>query len=330
MGADSMKAAIRQALDGAPLHTLHASRLATDLTGDSIATNILMVGYAAQLGLLPVSVASLEEAIRLNGSFVKANLRTFALGRVAAHAPDALAREFAAKAAIPPLDTVDAVLASRTRLLAGYQDTAYADRYTAFVRSIEARAAMRNIAGVEIFVREVALTLARLMAYKDEYEVARLHADPVFWQRLHEQFAADFKVSFHLAPPMLPGRDASGRPRKRTFGPWMLPVFKLLRHGKRLRGTALDPFGYTAERRLERRLIADYRRLIEQLVDRLESRNLDAAIELAGAAYDIRGYGPVKHASVQDYLNRHEKLLAAFEAQSAASKGEKQQEAVLF
>jgi indolepyruvate ferredoxin oxidoreductase len=330
MGAETMQAAIRQALGGSTIHNLHASRLATDLTGDSIATNILMVGYAAQLGLLPVAVSSLEEAIRLNGSFVKQNLRTFALGRVAADAPEALAREFAAKAVLPPLDSVDAVLASRTRLLAEFQNTAYADRYATFIRSIEARAARRNVPGTELFVREAALALARLMAYKDEYEVARLHADPVFWQRLHEQFAGDFKVSFHLAPPMLPGRDASGRPRKRVFGPWMLPVFKVLRHGKRLRGTPLDPFGYTAERRLERRLIADYRRLIEQLVDRLDPRNLDAAIELAGAAYDIRGYGPVKHVSVQDYMARHEKLLAAFEAQSAASKGEKEKEAVLF
>src|SRR3546814_9378387 len=129
------------------------------------------------------------------------------------------------------------------------------------------------------------------MAYKDEYEVARLHSDPKFWERLRTQFSGDFKVKFHLAPPMLPGRDASGRPKKREFGQWMLPVFRVLKSLKGLRGTAFDPFGYFPERRMERRLIEEYRTLVEMILDRLDRSNLNTAIELAGAAYDIRGYG---------------------------------------
>src|SRR5690606_20637532 len=146
------------------------SRIATELTGDSIGTNILMLGYAAQKGLLPVSLASIEEAIRLNGTFVEGNLRTLALGRLLAHNPEALAKELETQPETVPLETVDDVLASRTRLLTAYQDAAYAEAYRRFVEAIRQRVA--GIAGGEAFTREVALTLARLMAYKDEYEVA--------------------------------------------------------------------------------------------------------------------------------------------------------------
>jgi indolepyruvate ferredoxin oxidoreductase len=314
LGGADLEATIANALDGGPLHCLHATRLATDLTGDSIATNILMVGYAAQKGLLPVSIESIEEAIRLNGTFVKGNLRTLALGRLAAHAPDALAALLATKPDMRSLDTLDAVLESRMKLLTSYQDRAYADDYLAFVREIEAAVAGKKLEGGDLFVREVALTLARLMAYKDEYEVARLHADPKFWDRLHSQFDGSFKVKFHLAPPMLPGRDASGRPRKREFGQWMLPVFRILQHGKRLRGTPFDPFGYTTERKMERRLIDEYRKLVREVVARIDQQRLPTAIELAGAAYDIRGYGPVKDSSVEEYRRTMAGLLSAFDA----------------
>jgi indolepyruvate ferredoxin oxidoreductase len=157
------------------------------------------------------------------------------------------------------------------------------------------------------------------MAYKDEYEVARLHSDPKFWERLRTQFSGDFKVKFHLAPPMLPGRDASGRPKKREFGQWMLPVFRVLKSFKGLRGTAFDPFGYFPERRMERRLIEDYRALIEMILVQVKQSNLSTAIELAGAAYDIRGYGPVKDASVEEYAARREQLVAALDAPPIAA-----------
>jgi indolepyruvate ferredoxin oxidoreductase len=317
LGEQRLRKAIATALDGGPSFELAASRLATELTGDSIATNILMLGYAAQRGLLPVSVTSIEEAIRLNGSFVDGNLRTFALGRLAAHDPEALAGELGTPKELVPLATVDDVLASRTRLLTAYQSAAYAQQYRQFVDNIRQRVATRALKDGERFVREVALSLARLMAYKDEYEVARLYTDPAFEKRLREQFSGDFKLQFNLAPPMLPGTDGSGRPKKRQFGAWMLQAFRLLAPLKILRGTVFDPFGYTHERRLERRLIADYRALILGIVDRVDDQKLSAAIELAGAAQDIAGYGPVKAANARAYAERLPTLIAAFETPKA-------------
>jgi indolepyruvate ferredoxin oxidoreductase len=314
LGVAPLRAAVLDAIAGGVVFDLHASKLATELTGDSIGTNILMLGYAAQKGLLPVSLASLQDAIRLNGTFVDGNLRTFALGRLAAHAPDALAQELGASPSIVPLATVDDVLASRGRLLTSYQNVDYADSHRRFVTDIRTRIATRQLDGGETFVREVAITLARLMAYKDEYEVARLYTDPQFMRRLREQFTGDFKMMFHLAPPMMPGRDPSGRPKKRQFGAWVLPVFKVLTSLKALRGTPFDPFGHTVERRMERRLIKDYRALIESIADRIQQPNLGAAIDLARAAGEIGGYGPVKDESVRAYEAKLTTLLAAFDA----------------
>jgi len=319
LGEARLRTAILDAIDGGPAFDLHASRLATELTGDSIGTNILMLGYAVQKGLLPVSIAAIEEAIRLNGSFVAGNLRTFALGRLAAHDPAALARELDDTPEPVKLDTVDEVLASRTRLLTAYQDARYAERYCDFVTGIRDRVAARNIEGGDTFVREIALTLAKLMSYKDEYEVARLYTDPAFMQRLRQQFAGDFSLTFNLAPPILPGRDAAGRPKKRAFGAWMMTAFRLLAPLKALRGTAFDPFGYFAERRMERRLIAEYRALVERVVVRLDQDNLAAGIELVSAAAEIGGYGPVKEASVARYEERLKGLLGGFEAPTAAT-----------
>jgi indolepyruvate ferredoxin oxidoreductase len=271
-----------------------------------------MLGYAVQKGLLPLSLSSIQEAIRLNGTFVEGNLRTFALGRLAAHAPELLARQIGeiTDGVLPA--TLKDVLAGRMRLLIAYQDEVYADLYRDFVNDVKDRVEARQLNGGEAFVREVALTLARLMAYKDEYEVARLYTDPQFMQRLRRQFSGKFRMTFHLAPPLLPGRDASGRPRKRAFGPWILTLFRVLAALKRLRGTALDPFGYTAERRMERRLIEDYRALINDIVDRLDQANLPVALELARAAAQVAGFGPVKRAAVTAYESRLPALLARF------------------
>jgi indolepyruvate ferredoxin oxidoreductase len=281
-----------------------------------------MLGVAAQKGLLPLSIASLEQAIRLNGTFVEGNLRTFALGRLAAHAPEILARELQGTSEVP-LASVEDVLASRTRRLTAYQDARYAEVYRDFVTGIRRRLEARQLKGREAdaLVRQVALTLGRLMAYKDEYEVARLYTDPSFMKQVREQFSGDFKMSFHLAPPTLPGRDDSGRPKKRAFGAWWtLRLFKVLAKLKGLRGTAFDPFGYTAERRMERRLIGEYRALIERIVDQLEPGNLKAAAELAAAAQEIAGYGLIKDASVAEYQARLPSLLQAFESASRQSR----------
>ena len=322
LGEARMRAAILDALDGGTAFDLHASKLATDLTGDSIGTNVLMMGYAAQKGLLPVSVAAIEEAIRLNGTFVKGNLRTFALGRLAAHDPAALARELddSGKIATVKLDTVDDVLASRMRLLTKFQDANYADTYRAFVDDVRKRVAGKKLVDGEKFVREVALSLGKLMYYKDEYEVARLYTDPKFMERLREQFAGDFKISFNLASDMLlPARDADGHPKKRNLGPWILTAFKLLAPLKFLRGTPFDPIGYLPERKLERRLIGEYRDLINRIVDKLDQANFETGVAIANAAFDIGGYGHVKAASIKRYETQLQALLDAFDNPKGAN-----------
>jgi len=313
LGDEPMRAAIAAALEGGPLFALPASKLAVELTGDSIATNVLMLGYAVQRGLLPVSLTSIEQAIRLNATAVDSNLRALAVGRVAAHSLETLTRALGDKPDVVSLASVEDVLESRTRLLTVYQDARYAETYRQFVLGVRRRLEARHVKP-DAYVRQVALTLGRLMAYKDEYEVARLYADPKFMQRLRGQFAGDFELTFHLAPPLLPGRDAGGRPKKRRFGAGTLSLFKLLAALKGLRGTAFDPFGYTAERRMERRLIGDYRALIERITDEINPANLPAAIELAAAAGRIAGYGPVKDAALKAYEEELPALLQAFES----------------
>jgi indolepyruvate ferredoxin oxidoreductase len=313
-GEAMMQDTVVKALRGGTFMGVGASRLATDLIGDSIATNVLMVGYALQKGLLPVGVEAVEEAIRLNGTFVEGNLKTLALGRLAAHDLASLEHELAPPVTLPALDTVDQVLDSRTRLLTEWGNAAYAQSYVDYVRDIEARVKAKGLEGGDILVRDIALTLGRIMAYKDEYEVARLHTDKRFWDDLNHQFKGNFKVKFHLAPPILPGKDVNGRPLKREFGSWMLPVFKVLKKFKGLRGTALDVFGYTAERRFERQLIEDYKAQMSAIVDRVTQANLGVATELAMAAYDVRGYGPVKEVSIEEYNARIAELHRQFDA----------------
>lgn len=315
LGEARLRVAVLKALDGGRAYDLHASKLATDLTGDSIGTNVLMLGYAVQKGLVPLSVASIKEAIRLNGTFVEGNLRTFDLGRLAAHDLPALAKELNHSDQPPALETVDDVLASRVKLLTDYQNAAYATRYRDYVESIRKKTVTR-VSGDEgeTLVREVALTLGKLMSYKDEYEVARLYSDPKFMQRIRQQFSGDFKLSFNLAPPMLPGRDrATGRPKKRNFGPWVLTLFRVLAKFKGLRGTPLDVVGYFPERKMERRLITEYCDVIDRMVEGLKAENLDTGIRIAAAAREIGGYGPVKEASVARYRIELERLLGEFE-----------------
>lgn len=309
----ALVSAIARALKDGELFSLHASGLSTATIGDSIGTNVLMLGYAAQMGLLPVSVESLEEAIRLNGTFVNGNLRIFAIGRLAAIAPEELSRMIARPTVQLADMTLDQILSSRTELLTAYQDAAYAQRYTDFVAHAQQVVRDRKLQGGELLVREIAISLARLMAYKDEYEVARMYSDPVFMQRLRDQFDGDLKLTFHLASAALfSGKDSSGRPRKREIGGWMLRGFGLLAKFRGLRGTAFDPFGYMAERKMERQMIADYRQMMTSVLDQVNASNLQAAIELAGAAQEVRGYGPVKHAAFEKYQVTVADLLAAF------------------
>ncbi len=359
--------AISQALDGkAPLQ-IDATELATALMGDAIASNLFMLGYAWQRGLVPLSYESLMRAVELNGAAVEMNKTAFAWGRLAAVDPDAVyeaaglvrnaptaaeaaprelpvlppgeweSSEWGATSApkpqrdedelrhVPahagtdgfaflPLDdlrlsrSLDEVVSRRVDFLTEYQNAAYAKRYSNFVAKV--RSAERAKApGSTNLSEAVARYFFKLMAYKDEYEVARLYTSGEFRRRIEQQFDGDYKLHFHLAPPLLAKKNAKGELVKREYGPWVFTAFKVLSKLRGLRGTALDVFGYTTERKSERALIDDYERTIGGLLDRLDGGNVDLAIEIASIPEHIRGYGHVKEAHLHKAKAREAGLL---------------------
>jgi indolepyruvate ferredoxin oxidoreductase len=288
-----------------------ATRLATALMGDAIATNPFMLGFAYQRGLIPVSSAAILRAIELNGVAIEFNKRAFHWGRRAAIDLAAVERIAApAKAALP--ETLAEIVAHRRAHLSAYQDTAYADRYQALVDQVAA-AERARVPGSDALARAVAKNYAKLLAYKDEYEVARLYSDGGFHDRLAQQFDGDFALKVHLAPPLWARRDpATGHLKKQAYGGWVLRAFGLLAKLKGLRGTALDVFGYSAERREERALIAEYETVVAELVAQLAPANHAAAVALAALPESIRGFGHVKDASIAKAKGRRVELLDAF------------------
>ena len=295
---------------------VEATRIALALTGDTIGANTFMVGHAFQSGGLPLSAASIEEAIGINGVAVAFNIGAFRLGRLAAHDPDAvralMPRAGAGDADGAAAHDLDAMVARRAAFLAAWQNEAYAERYRAAVAA--ARAAEARLGRGEAFAAAVARGAFKLMAYKDEYEVARLFADSGFRRRIDEAFEGDFTLRFHLAPPLLAGRDANtGRPKKREYGAWMLWVFRALAACRGLRGTRWDPFGYTAERRAERRIRDRYLTDVERLAAGLTPDTLAPAVEIAALPERIRGYGPVKEKAIGEAEAERARLFAALE-----------------
>jgi indolepyruvate ferredoxin oxidoreductase len=296
-----------------------ATRLATALLGDSIATNLFMLGFAYQRGLVPVSEEALLRAIELNAVAVEANKQAFRWGRRAAHDLDTVER--AAKPVTPIAmakpdiaTTLEDMVERRIRFLTDYQDAAYARRYKDLVVRAQ-RAEAERAKGMTGLAMTVARNYFKLLAYKDEYEVARLYADPAFGQKLRANFAGDYKLRFHLAPPIIAPKDPNtGEARKMAFGPWMLTAFSLLAKLKGLRGTAFDIFGRTEERRLERRLVADYEKTVDELISRLAHDNHATAVAIADVPEHIRGYGHVKQRHLRDAKAKEAALLAQFRA----------------
>jgi indolepyruvate ferredoxin oxidoreductase len=284
-------------------HTLPANSLSQALFGDTVTAHTLMLGYAWQKGLVPLSNETIDRGIALNGAAVAQNRRAFLWGRIAAMHADVLER-VRGRSAAPAAATLDGLIEERVRDLSAYQDGRYAARYRALVEL--ARAAERRLpVPSEEFARHVALSAYRLMAYKDEYEVARLYADPAFRASLDTAFSGTGKLSLWLAPPLLSRIDpATGRPRKRKFGPWVFTAFRLLARMKAVRGTRWDPFGYSAERRMERRLVDEFEALVRSEAASLDSERHAKAVQLARLPQDIRGYGPVKQQAMDDYRLR--------------------------
>ena len=284
---------------------LDVTELARRLMGDSIFSNMLMLGAAWQKGLVPLSADAIRQAIELNGAAVAGNLRAFEIGRWAAAFPAEAAKmdEDHSASAMTLQEKID----TRAAHLRAYQNPAYADRYRRLVA-----------AAPEDLRAAVAEGYHKLLAYKDEYEVARLHLETA--EKAREEFDGDFRMSFHLAPPVLARKGPNGRPKKREFGPWIMPLFRLLAAMKPLRGTAFDPFGHAAERRMERALIAEFEADMAEVLPKVTPATRDAAEALARLPLDIRGFGPVKEASQRQAAKRREELLALIRAGGAPLK----------
>jgi indolepyruvate ferredoxin oxidoreductase len=302
---DQIKAALAEAVGTDRLDCLDATQLATALMGNAIYANLLLLGFAWQRGLVPVSEAALERAIELNGTAVEMNLRAFRWGCRAAHDPAAVAA-LAPAPAVAPAPTFAELVADRKRRLADYQDFAYAARYSVLVEKV--RAAEEKVGtGDTALAERVARNYYTLLAVKDEYEVARLYAEGDFLARVAAQFEGDYTLDFHLAPPLLARPDpATGRITKRRFGPWMMTAFKWLARARKFRGTRWDLFGRSAERRFERQLIADYEADVALILEQLAADTLPAALELAGWPEQVRGFGHVKQKSAPAARRRRE------------------------
>jgi indolepyruvate ferredoxin oxidoreductase len=309
--------AIRDVLGERNVDALDANRLAEKLFGDAVFANMLLLGFGWQKGLVPVSLEALSRAIELNGVEIEKNHAAFAAGRLAAvgeeFAPDSAEESWRA-------ETLDEIIARREAFLKGYQNAGWAARYRAAVDRVREA---EKACGSEALTQTVARSLFKLMSYKDEYEVARLHMQTGFLEKLKEEFEGDFKVHYHLAPPILPfGHDARGRPNKKAFGQWIQSPFRVLARLKFLRGTAFDLFGYTAERRAERELIGWYEGVVDTLLSSLGKADITALAAIAVQPMEIRGYGPVKDKAIAETKAEVAGRLAALQKPGKARNAE--------
>jgi indolepyruvate ferredoxin oxidoreductase len=298
--ADDRVKAIEQVLGEHMLSTVAANRIAESLLGNTIYANVLMLGYAWQSGLVPVSLEAIGRAIELNGVEVDRNKEAFGWGRLAAGNPEFVEEQVTGPKPVSEKDeTLDQIIQRRAEFLIDYQNHALAERYHNLVNRV--RSAEEHLApsGNLELTEAVARAYFKLLAYKDEYEVARLHTATGFLEKIRREYGNKVKVNFHLAPPLLArGVDARGRPRKRTFGPWMILAFRILAKMRGLRGTPFDLLGLSSERKMERELIVEFEELVEQLLSGLDAENLIEATEIVSLIMDIRGYGPVKEEAV--------------------------------
>ena len=326
LSSERMEAAVHEACGEEGARFVSASQLATVLLGDAIAANMILLGVAAQLGKLPVGLAALDRAIELNGRQVEMNRRAVAWGRLLAHDPAAvekIVRPLLRGGAGSALaTTLEEIVAHRTELLTRYQNAKYAERYRALV----ARVADREKAvapGSHALARAVAHSYAKLLAYKDEYEVARLYTDGSFAAQLAREFEGDYRLQLHLSPQFLPAWIAPRDPETGHVRKWRIPTglifpfFRLLRRFAALRGTPFDPFGWTAHRRWERRLIAEYEALVAELEAGLSADNLATAVEIASLPEHVRGFDDVKERQHEAAQTKQADLLAAFRLRSA-------------
>ena len=310
-----LESSIVAATDAERTEFVEATRLATGLLGDAIATNLFMLGFAYQKGLVPVSGDAILRAIDLNAVAVEFNKSAFRWGRRAA-----IDRALVEARANPPSAmpehhhisvSLDELVGRHVEFLTGYQDAAYATKYRERIAKVRDAEAVQ-MPGSAALSEAATRGLFKLMAYKDEYEVARLYTESDFLKRVADQFEGDYTLRFHLAPPLTAERDAAGHLQKRAYGPWMLGMFRVLAKLRGLRGTPFDIFGRTEERRTERRLIAEYEALLDEIVARLTAENHAIAVELAALPMEIRGFGHIKEANLQRAKAKEADLIARF------------------
>jgi indolepyruvate ferredoxin oxidoreductase len=317
---ERLKRAVTSAAGRDKVAFVDATGLAVALFGNSIAANMFLLGFAQQKGGVPLSSAAIEKAIELNGEAVKMNVEAFRWGRRTAHdqkAVEAMVAESRKPTETRHIsETLQEMVDRRAAFLTAYQDAAYGHRYRTAVARIQ-KAEMERMPGETALADAVARYFFKLMAYKDEYEVARLYTDGSFLKQLKQEFDGDIRLEFHLAPPIMGKKDAQGNPAKTSFGPWMLTAFGVLAKFKRLRGTKLDVFGYTAERKLERQLIGEYEGMVDYVAGRLTAENHMLAVGLASIPEKIRGYGHVKERHLVAALAEREALMQKFNTPGA-------------
>jgi indolepyruvate ferredoxin oxidoreductase len=309
--ADSCAADIASTVGLHGLASFDADHLSAQLMGDTIYINPMLLGYAWQKGWVPLSLDALKRAIQLNEVAVAQNLAAFEWGRHAAHQLPAVQALLKPQQVIhfKKRDRLEDLIATRVDFLTAYQNAAYAKHYENFVLKVKAK---ESTFGSSLLTETVARQLFKLMAYKDEYEVARLHTDKQFLERVKTQFEGDFKVFYHLAPPLLAKRNEKGQLVKQKMSPHMLLAFKFLAQFKFLRGTALDIFGRTEERQTERALIQEYKDAIDELLVSLKSENLALAVKMANVTEQVKGFGHVKEKHLAAVMVQWQNCMDAF------------------
>ena len=307
-----MSSLIRDQVGAATVSFVAATELATGLLGDPIASNLFLLGYAAQKGLVPVSIQSLLRAIELNGVAVTLNVKAFNWGRLAATDLERVRVAAGVRRAFEPLTAIDAIVRDRSERLLRYDSRDYAKRYRTLVEKIRQVEQEKSLKGDFALTRAVAKSLYKLMAYKDEYEVARLYTDGSFRKQLDQLFEGDYKVRFHLAAPLIAGRDKqTGLPRKRGFPGVFILIFRLLACFRFLRGGPFDPFGFTKDRRLERRMILEFEELLRVIAKSVSDGNYAVAVQLAALPMSVRGFGHVKERHYRAAESKKAALLCA-------------------
>ncbi|GLQ06506.1 indolepyruvate ferredoxin oxidoreductase family protein [Sneathiella chinensis] len=306
---------IRDAVGEDACYLIEASEIATTLMGDSIATNLFMLGYAWQKGFIPISLEALMEAVELNGVAVESNKKAFSWGRAMAHHPEEVLKEVDTLKGpvdiVHPTDDLEEMINRRVEFLTDYQNRKYANRYLQWVRKVQK--AEKRKTDSDLLTRAVVRSLFKFMAYKDEYEVARLHTQTGFLEKVDRLFEGDYTVKYHLAPPLFAAQDPdTGHLRKKEYGQWMAKAFRMLARFKGLRGTSFDPFGYQEERKQERRLITELEQDIQHLIDGLNRDNHALAVEIAELPMMLRGYGHIKEQAIQRYHTERKNLMTGF------------------